>query len=321
MARPEPDGERPTTVPLFPPVAVGMAAVMAAALAWWQFYSGSGERAEKEEVIKDLLEEERPALLQVSAEGSRELLEVLRGHADDGVWPPSGQVAPVTVERFPDDLDTLHVDERKEAFLRVLTPIVLAENQRIEAKRQFIQEVAHAFPELDDDQRHRLEALAERYRVDVPVGEGDFFRRLLRRVDEVPPALALAQAANESGWGTSRFTREANNLFGEWTWIEGEGLVPEDRPDGERYAVRIFPSLERSVRSYYYNLNVGHAYREFRLERERMRREGKPLDATVLATNLTAYSERGEDYVSELLAIIRVNNLVDISGAVLVERR
>ncbi len=320
MASPGPDGERRTSKPLLAPVAVGMAAALAAALAWWQFYSGSGERAEKEEVTEDLLEEERPALLQVSAEGSRELLEVLRGYADDDVWPPVDRVAPVTVERFPDDLDTLHVDERKEAFLRVLTPIVLAENQRIQAKRQFIQEAAHAFPELDDGQRHRLEALAERYRVDAPVGEGDFFRRLLRRVDEVPPALALAQAANESGWGTSRFTREANNLFGEWTWIEGEGLVPEERPDGERYAVRIFPSLARSVRSYYYNLNVGHAYHEFRMERQVMRRSGKPLDPVLLAGTLTAYSERGADYVSELRAIMRVNDMVKVSNVVLAER-
>ncbi len=118
----------------------------------------------------------------------------------------------------------------------------------------------------------------------------------------------LAQAANESAWGTSRFTRVANNLFGQWTWQAAHGIVPASRPEGERYLVRKFPSLRDSVRDYLYNLNVGHAYEGLRRLRHEMRRRGQPLDAAILAAGLSRYSGRGAAYVEEIRRIIRGNH-------------
>ncbi len=256
-----------------------------------------------------------PELTYVSAETSEALLAKLRERGGEQ-WPPAERVAPVTAGAFPADLPDLQVSERKELFFRVLTPIVLAENARIREARRFLQEAAGRRDALSEDEQERLAGLAELYRVDLD-GEAAM-ERLLRRVDEIPPSMALAQAANESGWGTSRFTREANNLFGEWTWTE-EGLVPKQRSAGKTHRVRIFASLQRSVRSYLYLLNVGHAYESLRARRAQMREAGEPLDGLALAKGLTAYSERGAAYVEEIRSMIRYNELQRMNGLRLAE--
>ncbi len=132
---------------------------------------------------------------------------------------------------------------------------------------------------------------------------------LARRLDEVPAALVLAQAANESAWGSSRFAREGKNLFGEWTYKNGEGLIPDERAEGENHAVRIFPTLRASVQSYFNNINSGRAYEALRVMREELRNDSRSLDALKLATGLSRYSERGEAYVEEIKKMIRSNRL------------
>lgn len=225
-------------------------------------------------------------------------------------WPPLGPVPTIALAAIPADIETLEPAARKAAFLRMLLPIVLAENELLRAERRFL-EATFAKGALDAavEPGRSVAGLARRYRVAGDLDDPEMREVLLRRVDEVPVALVLAQAANESGWGTSRFAREANNLFGIWTWDSDEGVVPERRRAGQRHRVRIYDDLRASVHSYLRNLNVGHAYTELRKQRAALRAAGKPPDARLLAAALGAYSERGEVYVAEIQQMIEANSL------------
>ena len=134
-------------------------------------------------------------------------------------------------------------------------------------------------------------------------------KELIRRVDVIPTSLVLAQAANESAWGTSRFAREGNNIFGQWCFDEGCGLVPNRRGEDASHEVRAFASVEAAVRAYFRNLNTHPSYEDLRTLRASMRMQGLPLNSMVLARGLTRYSERGMDYVLELQDMIRINEL------------
>jgi Bax protein len=134
-------------------------------------------------------------------------------------------------------------------------------------------------------------------------------QELMERVDVIPTSLVLAQAANESAWGMSRFAREANNMFGQWCFDSGCGLVPARRGVNATHEVKAFASIEESVNAYFLNLNTNSSYQEMREMRAQMRAQGRPLDSMVLARGLTRYSQRGMAYVSELQDIIRVNRL------------
>jgi Bax protein len=132
---------------------------------------------------------------------------------------------------------------------------------------------------------------------------------LLRRVDILPPSLVLAQAAIESGWGTSRFVREGNNLFGQWVTGDTPGQVPSDADPADGYRVAAYDTIAHSVRSYLRNLNTHRAYRQLRHWRADLRAAGEPLDSMILSASLVRYSERGEAYVEDLLRVIRGNRL------------
>ena len=129
------------------------------------------------------------------------------------------------------------------------------------------------------------------------------------RVDVVPPSLSLAQAASESGWGTSRFAAEGNSLFGQWTW--GKGLKPAEQRTSKLgdYRVAAFDSTGQAAFSYALNLNTAPAYRDLRLKRAELRRQNLRMSGTVLADTLAKYSERGQAYVNDLKALIRTNRL------------
>ena len=243
-----------------------------------------------------------------SVEEAERLFEEL-----DYQWPPpAGPTVPrIAVEPLPRDLDPAMPAPRKKAlFFRLLLPLVLAENRELRAQRRQLLRLLEygGIPPEGTGARHWLDGLLQRYRVTAE-DPARAVEQLLERLDELPPALVLAQAANESAWGTSRFARVANNLFGQWTWQEEHGIVPAARPEGERYLVRKFPSLRDSVRDYFYNLNVGHAYQELRRLRREMRAAGSPLDPLALAGGLQRYSQRGEAYVEEIRRIIRANRL------------
>ena len=154
--------------------------------------------------------------------------------------------------------------------------------------------------------------MAERYKV-----KRGSVNELIKRVDIIPVSLALAQAAEESGWGTSRFTREGNAMFGQWTTAKGEGLVPLDRDENKTHKVRAFKSLFHSARAYALNLNTHRAYQSLRSMRLRLRKKGAPISGHILAESLLSYSERGEDYVKALRALMTINKLKYFDEAVL----
>ncbi len=240
-------------------------------------------------------------------------------------WPPApGPTVPrVAVDYLPDDFAwPIDLQDKKDMFFKILLPMALAENQRVLRQRErltaaiaAVQHESHAALPADHDAWRTLEALVQDYRVDGDPADPSVQQALLDRIDAIPVALILAQAANESGWGDSRFAREGNNLFGLWTYLPENGIVPADRPDGETYLVRRYSTLQASVRSYILNLNIGHAYDELRAARAKMRARGDSHDALALAAGLERYSIRGEEYVEEIRAIIRFNDLGRLARA------
>lgn len=215
------------------------------------------------------------------------------------------------VTDVPDFSIYTDVREKKEAFFSFLAPLVQVENSIIELERRyvlFIQDKIQKGESLTPKQRKQFQTIAQRYQVDLDRNNmAGTFTVLLRRIDVVPVTLVLVQAANESGWGTSRFAREGLNFFGQWCFSKGCGLVPDARVEGMTHEVRKFASVNASVRSYLRNINTHPAYFELRRLREAQRASNKELRALDLTPGLLSYSERGEDYVNELNFMIRVN--------------
>jgi Bax protein len=213
---------------------------------------------------------------------------------------------------LPDPSAFATVAERKAAFVDYLLPRVEAVNAEIRADRERLQEIRAQLGDNGDagyfDERW-LRELAEDYELDPPDEPGvDFADRLLRRVDVIPPSLVLAQAAEESGWGSSRFARHGNNLFGMRRY-DGSGLVPKRRRRGASYTVAIYDSVRESVEAYVHNLNTKGSYRRLRSIRRGLRRRHQPLSGYALASGLEDYSQRGSDYVASIQAIISAGNL------------
>lgn len=222
-------------------------------------------------------------------------------------------VPPLILESIPADIvHSVSTASKKRAFFMGLLPMVLLANQEIEEEREKILQILerHRTRNLGSDDMEHLDAICSRYGLrGNPLIDHRLRTRLLRRVDTIPPALVLAQAANESAWGTSRFAQRGNNLFGEWTFRPGSGIVPEDRPSGETYEVRKFTSIYESIRSYMNNLNSNGAYRKLREIREQLRQAEEPVTGIALTTGLLKYSQRGEEYVGEIQSMIRQNRL------------
>jgi Bax protein len=234
--------------------------------------------------------------------------------SEDYDWPPSDTVPPYAVQSLPYGMDTLDKDQKKTIFYRALLPIVLAENSRVWNERVFLlQQFGSGKVDLESDAGQSVARIAARYRVDGDLNDPAVRDTLLRRVDVVPVALVLAQAAQESGWGTSRFALESNNLFGIWTWNEDAGSVPMNRPDDATNMVRVYPDIEASVRAYLHNINIGFAYTDFRDLRASMRAAGKPLDAFALAGALDRYSTAGDIYVNNIREMLRSSELGKLS--------
>lgn len=223
----------------------------------------------------------------------------------------SARVPLIIHERMPGDLaDIEHSEIRKATFIKVLLPIVLAENNRIAARRERLIEIVsllEAGGAPDGRDMEFLAATARQYAVDLSAP--DLFEKLRRRVDIVPPSLALGQAALESAWGTSRFAQQGNALFGQRSWRKGSGLVPVAREAGRQHEVLAFGALADSVAFYMRNLNTHEAYGEYRRRRAALRSLGARPDGYYLAASLDPYSEKGLDYVEALAAVIRDNRL------------
>lgn len=220
----------------------------------------------------------------------------------------------IYVENLPTDLsDLTSPQERKRVFIAVMLPLVLRVNEEILADRERVLRLKSQIAVgvgLEEPDRSWLYAITERYET------GPYnFSDLIERMDIVPPSLALAQAAEESGWGTSRFAQEGNALFGQYTFNEESGMEPLERPGNRKHLIKVYSSLIDTVRSYMHNLNYHRAYREFRRERAALRALGGTVAGFDLAKELKRYSERGNDYVRTLRQIIRVNALDRLDDA------
>jgi len=202
------------------------------------------------------------------------------------------------------------VPRKKSIFFRMLLPMVIEENNFIQAQRSLLLSLSQKLASEWTPNEHLwfLELLTW-YRLLEQQSHPALFTELLSRVDNIPIDLVLAQAANESGWGTSRFARAGNNLFGMWTYNEKKGLIPKNRAKGEKHAVRIFSSLRDSVRVYMRNLNTHVAYQLLRDSRASSRSQDKALEGWKLAQGLLTYSTRGKAYVAELQSMIKSNQL------------
>ena len=209
----------------------------------------------------------------------------------------------------PDFAAITDVKEKKQAFFSFMLPLIEQENAAIMAERDKVIALSSATTISEPDQQW-LQALAQKYRVsDVTAFDQAFFTGLLTRVDLLPPSLALAQSANESAWGASRFAREGNNFFGQWCFTKGCGMIPRARDGGAAHEVEKFPDARASVRSYLRNLNSHSMYQQLRDLRAGQRQKQEPVSGVLLAQGLKGYSSRGDEYIKELVAMINFNKL------------
>ena len=218
-------------------------------------------------------------------------------------------VKPVALTLLPNEIKMIeNTKKRKEFFIQIVLPLILKENNNIRLDRKRL------FSIINKSNNTKLEKqwLNKKYKqYGIPSKDLSILKI---RMDEIPVSLALAQAAKETGWGTSRFAQEGNALFGQWTW-SGEGLKPKDSDKDQGHKVMKFNVLQASVRAYQRNLNTHSTYKEFRQERAKLRDDGKPLDSLVLSKHLDKYAETGEKYVDVLKQIINQNNLKDFDDA------
>ena len=214
---------------------------------------------------------------------------------------------------LPDFTVFVDVKEKKSNFFEYLLPLVREENGHIRELRAAIFEIDSAYQvagTLTTAQLHWIEKAADRYDITECDTYTDLCREaLLRRIDVIPASLIMAQAANESAWGTSRFATEGNNLFGQWCFVEGCGLVPSQQTSGQHYEVRSFDTVHQSVRSYMMNINTHPSYKELRYIRQGQRLDNNQLTGIDLAPGLIHYSERGEAYIEEISKMIRFNRI------------
>lgn len=201
-------------------------------------------------------------------------------------------------------------EPRKDRFFAFLRPLLQAENARVLTQRQRLEAIAaRTAPPSRRDARWLRDLAAEYDLAGADLEERALLAELLLRVDLVPTSLGLAQAAKESGWGTSRFARHGNALFGQRCFEAGCGLVPENRRPGLGHEVRDFPSPREAVASYLRNLNTHRDYEGLRRLRAQLRARGAPVTGFLLARTLDTYSERGDDYIEEIRQMIRFNEL------------
>ncbi len=218
-------------------------------------------------------------------------------------------VKPVALTLLPAEIKMIESSkQRKEFFIQIILPLILQENNNIKLDRKRL------FTIINKSNNSNLEKkwLNKKYK---QYGVKNKDLSILKiRMDEIPVSLAIAQAAKETGWGTSRFAQEGNALFGQWTW-SGEGLKPKDADKSQGHKVMKFNVLQASVRAYQRNLNTHKSYKNLRKARAELRDRNKPLDSLVLVKYLNEYAETGAKYVEVLTQIIKQNDLKDFDDA------
>lgn len=219
-------------------------------------------------------------------------------------------------ESWKEKSNNIPVKLKKNIFFRLMTPLILMSNEKILLERHVVTNAP-----LDSS---ALRAIAVKYKLvkeaDQPIDD-KLRQALLLRVDIIPPSLALSQAAEESGWATSRFTEEGNAFFGQWDF-SGNGMAPKKpRKELGDYGLARFNSPFESVEAYMLNINTNRAYRELRSLRASLREQQQAITGIQLASTLGSYSERGEAYIEGLKKMIKFNNLQPIDEARLGTKR
>ena len=218
-------------------------------------------------------------------------------------------VKPVALTLLPQEIRMIeNVKKRKDFFIQIVLPLIIQENNNIRLDRKTLFNIINK----SNNTASEKEWLEKKYK-QYGVNSRDL-SVLKIRMDEIPTSLAIAQAAKETGWGTSRFAQEGNALFGQWTW-SGEGLKPKEAKKGEDHKVMKFNVLQASVRAYQRNLNTHSSYKDFRKARAEFRDLNKPLDSIELSKYLNKYAETGNQYVEVLQKIITQNKLKDFDDA------
>jgi len=219
------------------------------------------------------------------------------------------KVKPIYLTKLPKDLRTLgDTKKKRELFIKILLPLILDENEKITSDRKKLFKIlSKNFNTVGE--RVWLKRRFKEYKID-----DQDLSKLKMRMDIVPVSIALAQAANESGWGTSRFALEGNALFGQWTWSK-KGISPKNQDPDATHKVLQFQILKASVRAYKNNLNTHNAYQEFREARAKLRQEGNGINGLQLTKYLKNYAAIGEKYVAILEDIIENNSLTDFDKA------
>ena len=218
-------------------------------------------------------------------------------------------VKPVALTLLPQEMKRIeNIKKRKNLFIQIILPLIIKENNNIRLDRKKL------FSILNKNKNTKLEInwLTLKFKQYGVINKD--LSTLKIRMDEVPVSMAIAQAAKETGWGTSRFAQEGNALFGQWTW-SGEGIKPAGADTNSKHKVMKFKVLQASVKAYQRNLNTHSSYKEFRGARAEFRDKKKKLDSLILSKYLDKYAETGKEYVRILQQIIRQNKLTDFDDA------
>jgi Bax protein len=218
-------------------------------------------------------------------------------------------VKPISLTLLPNEITKIeNVKKRKDFFIKIILPLIIKENNNIKLDRKKL------FSILNKNKNTRTEQVWLNLKFKQYGVVNKDLSTLKIRMDEIPVSMAIAQAAKETGWGTSRFAQEGNALFGQWTW-SGEGIKPIDADNNSTHKVMKFKVLQASIRAYQRNLNTHSSYKNFRSARAELRDEGKKLDSMNLSEYLDKYAETGKEYVRVLQQIIKQNNLTDFDDA------
>jgi len=219
------------------------------------------------------------------------------------------KVKPIYLTKLPKDMKTLgNTKQKRELFIKIILPLILAENDKItQDRKKLFKILSKNFNTVGE--RVWLKRRFKEYKI-----EDQDLSKLKMRMDIIPVSIAIAQAANESGWGTSRFALEGNALFGQWTWSK-KGISPKNKDPNQSHKILQFQILKASVRAYKNNLNTHNAYQEFREVRAQLREEDKRIIGLDLTKYLKNYASIGEKYVAILDDIIERNSLTDFDKA------
>jgi len=219
------------------------------------------------------------------------------------------KVKPIYLTKLPRDLKFLgDTKKKRDLFIKIILPLILNENEKIKQDRAKLFKIINKnFNTVGE--RVWLKRRFKEYKID-----DQDLAKLKMRMDIIPVSIAIAQAANESGWGTSRFALEGNALFGQWTWSK-KGISPKNKDPDQSHKILQFQILKASVRAYKNNLNTHKAYQEFREHRARLKQENKIINGLELTKYLKKYASIGEKYVAILNDIIEKNSLTDFDNA------